>query len=83
MHVVPNDGTSCLTLEEQYQTHVMERKRNKWVGERGGGGARFVMRKTFEAKLLPAMSVMRSRLFSDHFPSRLLFLPISELTLLI
>ena len=41
------------------------------------------MPKTFEAKLRPVMSVMRSKLFSDHYSSRLLFLSISELTLLI
>ena len=34
IHVVPNNGTSCIALEEQYQTHIMERKRNV---RRGGG----------------------------------------------
>ena len=28
IHVVPNNGTACLVWEEQYQTHVKERKRN-------------------------------------------------------
>ena len=43
--VVPNNGTSCLALEEQNQTHVMVRKKNA----RGRG----VMPNTFEAKLRP------------------------------
>ena len=43
IHVVPNNGTSCMALEEQYQTRVMERKRN---ARRGGGGG--IMPKTFE-----------------------------------
>ena len=34
MHVVSSNGTSCMALEEQYQTRVMERKRN---ARRGGG----------------------------------------------
>ena len=42
IHVVFNNGTSCMALEEQYQTRVMERKRN---ARRGGGG---IMPKTFE-----------------------------------
>ena len=41
------------------------------------------MPKTFEAKLRSGMAVMRSKLLSDHFSSRLLFLSISEFTLLI
>ena len=28
VHVVPNNGNSCMALEEQYQTHVMVRKKN-------------------------------------------------------
>ena len=28
VHVVPNNGNSCLAFEEQYQTHVMVRKKN-------------------------------------------------------
>ena len=62
-------------LGKQYQTHVMERKRNA----RGGGAG--AMSKTFEAKLSTVVSVMRSKMFSDHSSSRLFSLPISELTL--
>ena len=39
------------------------------------------MSKTFEAKLSTVVSVMRSKMFSDHSSSRLFSLPISELTL--
>ena len=46
-------------LKEQYQTHVMMRKKNA----RG----RDVMPNTFQAKVLPFMSVMKNKLFSDHF----------------
>ena len=35
IHVVPSNGTAYLASEEQYQTHVMERKRNV---RRGWGG---------------------------------------------
>ena len=28
IRVIPNNGTSCLALEEQYQTHVRVRKKN-------------------------------------------------------
>ena len=34
VHVVSDNGTSCLALEEHYQTRIMERKRN---ARRGGG----------------------------------------------
>ena len=57
VHVVPNNGTSCLALEEQYQTHVMVRKKT----------ARGVMPNTFEANMRPFMSVVKNKLFSDHF----------------
>ena len=57
--VVPNNGTSCLALEEQNQTHVMVRKKNA----RGRG----VMPNTFEAKMRPFMSAMKNKLLSDHF----------------
>ena len=60
VHVVPNNGTLCLALEEQYQTHVMVRKKKM----RGGRG---VMLNTFEAKMRPFMSVMKNKLFNDHF----------------
>ena len=63
VHVIPNNGTSCLALEEQYQSHVMVRKKNA-MGEGGGGG---VMPNTFQAKLRPFMSVMKNKLFIDHF----------------
>ena len=33
VHAVPNNGTLCLAMEEQYQTLVMVRKENA----RGGG----------------------------------------------
>ena len=46
VHVVPNKGNSCLALEEQYQTHVMVRKKMRG----GGGGGSGVMPNTFEAK---------------------------------
>ena len=59
VHVVPNNGTSCLALEEQYQTHVMVRQKHA----RGRG----VMPDTFEAKMRPLMNVMKNKLFSDHF----------------
>ena len=42
------NGTST-GWEEQYQTHVMERKRNAGVGD--------AMSNTFEARLGPVMSV--------------------------
>ena len=75
--VVPNNGTSCLALEEQYQTHVMVRKKNA----RGEGCH---AKHFFEAKMCPLMSVMQNKVFSDHFFSfKLLFLSISEYTLLI
>ena len=35
IYVVSNNGTSYMALEEQYQTRVMERRRN---ARRGGGG---------------------------------------------
>ena len=70
IHVVPNNGTSCLTLKEQYQTHVMERKKN---ARREG-----VMPNTFKAKLRPFTSVMKNKLFSVHLSLRLLLLSISE-----
>ena len=59
VHVIPNNGTSCLALEEQYQTHVMVRKKNA----RGRG----LMPNTFQAKMHPFMSVVKNKLFSDHF----------------
>ena len=60
VHVVPNNGTSCLALEEQlYQTHVMVRTKTA----RGRG----VMPNTFEAKMRPFMSVMKNKVFSGHF----------------
>ena len=59
VHVVPNNGTSCLSLEEQYQTRVMVGKKTA----RGEG----VMPNTFEAKMRPFMNVMKNKLFSDHF----------------
>ena len=59
VHVVPNNGTSCLSFEEQYQTRVMVRK--KTVSGEG------VVPNTFEAKMRPFMNVMKSKLFSDHF----------------
>ena len=59
VHVIPNNGISCLALEEQYQTHVMVRKKNA----RGEG----VMPNTFQAKMRPFMSVMKNKLLSDHF----------------
>ena len=36
------------------------------------------MPNTFEAKMRPLMTVMKNKLFSDHFSFRLLFLSISE-----
>ena len=75
VHVIPNNGTSCLALEEQYKTHVMVRKKKA----RGEG----VMPNTFQAKMRPFMSVMKDKLFSDDFSFKLLFLSISEHTLLI
>ena len=62
VHVIPNNGTSCLALEEQYQTHVMVRKKNARGGWGGG-----VMPNTFQAKMRPLMSVMKNKLFNDHF----------------
>ena len=59
VHVIPNNGTSCLALEEQHQTHVVVRKQNA----RGEG----VMPNTLQAKMHPFMSVMKNKLFSDHF----------------
>ena len=59
VHVVPNNETSCLALEEQYQTHGMVRKKNA----RGRG----VVPNTFETKMRPFMSVMKNKLFRDHF----------------
>ena len=41
------------------------------------------MPNTFKAKLCHVMSVKRSELLRDNFSSRLLFLSISELTLLL
>ena len=41
------------------------------------------MPNSFEAKMRPFMSVMKNKLFSDHFSFRLLFLSISEYKLLI
>ena len=38
IHVVANNGTSCMTLEEQYQTRVTERKRNARRGWGWGWG---------------------------------------------
>ena len=46
-------------------------------------GRRGVMPNTFQAKMRPFMSVMKNKLFSDHFSFKLLFLSISEHTLLI
>ena len=47
-------------------------------------GGRGVMPNTFKAKMRLFMSVMKNKLFSDHFFSfKLLFLSISEHTLLI
>ena len=46
-------------LEEQYQTHVMVRKKNA----RGEG----CHAHPFEAIMRPLMSVMKTKLFSDHF----------------
>ena len=59
VHVIPNNGTSCLALEEQYPTHVMVRKKNAM--------GRGVMPNTFQAKMRPFMSVMKNKLFNDHF----------------
>ena len=75
VHVVPNDGTSCLALEEQYQTHVMVRKKSA----RGRG----VMPNTFETKLRPFMSVMKNKLLSDHFFFQTVVFVYFEYTLLI
>ena len=75
VHVVPNNGTSYLALEDQYQTHVMVRKKN--ARRRG------VMPNTFEAKKCPLMSVMKNKLFSDHFFFQAVVLSISEYKLLI
>ena len=47
--------------------------------QRGRG----VMSNTFQEKMRPFMSVMKNKLFSDHFSFKLLFLSISEHTLLI
>ena len=55
IHVVPNNGTAYLASEEQYQTHVKERKRNV---RRGWGGEGGFMPKPFEAKIGPVMSVI-------------------------
>ena len=60
VHVIPNNGTSFLALEEQYQSHVMVRKKHA-MGEGG------VMPNTFQAKLRPFMSVMKNKLCIDHF----------------
>ena len=46
-------------------------------------GGRGVMPNTCQAKMRPFMSVMKNKLFSDHFSFKLLFLSISEHTLLI
>ena len=59
VHVVPNNGTSCLALEEQYQTHVMVRRKMR--------GGEVSCQSIFEAKMRPLMSVMKKKLFSDHF----------------
>ena len=59
VHVIPNNGTSCLALEEQYPTHVMVRKKNAM--------GRGVMPNTFQAKVRPFMSVMKNKLFNDLF----------------
>ena len=59
VHVIPKNGTSFLALEEQYQTHVMVRKKNA----RGEG----CHAKHFSSKNAPFMSVMKNKLFSDHF----------------
>ena len=47
----------------------------------GGGGGGGVMPNT--AKMHPFMSVMKNKLFSDFFSFKLLFVSISEHTLLI
>ena len=44
---------------------------------------RGVMPNTFQAKMRPFMSVMKNKLFSDHFSFKLLFLSICKHTLLI
>ena len=50
--VVPNNGSSCLAWEEQYQTPILERKRN---ARRGVWGYHA---KNFWAKLRPVISVI-------------------------
>ena len=57
--VVPNNRTSCLALEEQYQTHVMVRKKNA----RGKG----YHAKHFCSKNAPFYECYENKLFSDHF----------------
>ena len=59
VHVIPNNGTSCLALEEQYQTHVMVRKKN---AREGGGG----LAKHFSSKNAPFYECYENKLFSDH-----------------
>ena len=46
-------------------------------------GRRGVMPKTFQAKMRPFMSVMKNKLFSEHFFFQAVVLSISEHTLLI
>ena len=46
-------------------------------------GGRGVMPNTFKAKMRHFMSVMKNKLLSDHFSFKLLYLSISEYTLLI
>ena len=58
-HVVPNNRTSCLTLEEQYHIYVMERKKNA-RGERCHA-------KHFRSENAPLYKFMKNKLFSDHF----------------
>ena len=52
-------------------------------GEKKNARGRCVMPNTFQAKKRPFISVMKNKLFSDHFSFKLLFLSISEHTLLI
>ena len=53
-------------------------------GEKEMQGGIGIMPNTFQAIMRPFMSVMKNKLFSDHFFSfKLLFLSISEHTLLI
>ena len=74
VHVIPNNGTSCLASEEEYQTHVMVRKKN------ASGGCHA---KHFSSKNAPFYECYKNNCLVTIFAFKLLFLSISEHTLLI